>query len=55
VTVDGSAVADRLRALVPPDSPAQALIDQLHDRMPDQEYAAVATAVVRLLASKREG
>jgi len=54
VTVDGAAVADRLRGRLPLGSPAGPLVDQLYAGMGDAEYAALAVAIVRILA-RREG
>jgi hypothetical protein len=51
MTVDASPLRDRLRALIPGDSPAAGLLDQLHDGMDDGEYAAVAVGIVRGLSS----
>jgi hypothetical protein len=50
MSVDASPVRDRLGTLVPADSPATGLLDQLRDGMDDREYAAVAVAIVRTLS-----
>ncbi len=55
MTVDGGAVAGRLRLMVPPNSPALPLVDQLADGMSDESYLVVSTALVRVLARKEAG
>ncbi|MGP8075765.1 MAG: hypothetical protein ACLQD8_05260 [Thermoplasmata archaeon] len=52
MTVDGQAVADRLRPVVPSGSTAELLLAQLHSDMVDLEFAAVAIGIVRALAQK---
>jgi len=52
MSVDAAAIADRLRPLVRPDSPAAALVSQLHDGMDDAEFGAIAVGIVRALAQR---
>lgn len=49
--VDGGLVRDRLRPLLRPGSPAELLAQQLVPEMDAASYAAIATAITRLLAS----
>ncbi len=51
MTVDTSRIADQLRALLPPGSPAEPLIDQLYGALSDQEYLALAIAIARTIAA----
>lgn len=45
-------VADKLRALVPADGPAAHVLDALGAARTDEEYAAAAALLVRLLVGR---
>ena len=51
MTFDSHRIADRLKALLPPGSPAEPLIDQLYGELTDQEYLALAIAIARTIAA----